>query len=325
MEGTVDFITLDDLHDDVAGCFHDNPVGPALCRSVMKTVVSILELCGFQRSLQAQGKRRLTRCLTFDPIPDSLRRLDAGREVIAGELMRATQSQNSGRVSSSGGGHPAVAVCSETLPDRRDVEDRGSYDPSPTQDITTADGQPQALAETHCDLPSHEQPSGNAPRPEHFAKDAEQPRSSETEKTETQTPSVSGLDAVHASRATDSAGLTDAPRSQPETPLLLKALVKADADTAVEMLLDDLLDDVVGEMDRLERARGVAGQRAPDESTASVAVASRYSAQRSAPVDVSSILQRLAALVQAEDQLVAKYEARRLERPPVRPRLCPHL
>jgi hypothetical protein len=109
VEGTVDFITLDDLHDDVAGCFHDNPVGPALCRSVMKTVVSILELCGFQRSLQAQGKRRLTRCLTFDPIPDSLRRLDAGREVIAGELMRATQSQNSGRVSSSGGGHPAVA------------------------------------------------------------------------------------------------------------------------------------------------------------------------------------------------------------------------
>lgn len=312
MEGLVDFITLDDLCDDVAGCFHDNPVGPAQCRSLMKTVVTILELCGFRRSLQAQGKRRLTRCLSFDPVPDSLRRLDTGREVIAGELVRATQTQNSMRDNSSERGCPAPAVCSETPPDCHKKQNRGS-DPSPTQDKTD-DKQPLALAETHCNMRSGESASsGNIfGQGDRFAKDPEQPRTSATEKTETQT-STSGLDAVHAPRPIDSVAPTDAPSI--ETTFHLKARLRPDADAAVEMLLDDLLDDVVDEMNRLHQARGVNATHESVESSSPAADASRKS-QRSIPVDVSPILQRLAALVQAEDQLVAKYEARRQERLP---------
>eukprot|EP01043_Picozoa_sp_COSAG02_P050458 COSAG02_NODE_5187_length_4558_cov_2.566495_4_plen_366_part_01 len=279
----------------------------------MKTVVTILELCGFRRGLQAQGKRRLTRCLSFDPVPESLRRLDTGREVIAGELVRAIQSQNSIRDNSSERGCLSPAVRSETPPYHHKKEDSRS-DPSPTQDTKTGDNEPLALAETHCKLRSSESASsGNTyGRGDRFAKDAEQPRTTATEKTETQT-SVSGLEAVRAPRPIDSAALVDAPSI--ETPFHLKARLRTDADVAVEMLLDDLLDDVVGEMNRLQQARGVNATHESVESSSPAADASRKS-KRSVAVDVSPLLQRLAALVQAEDQLVAKYEARRQQRPP---------
>jgi hypothetical protein len=303
MEGVVDFITLDDLQDDVAGCFRDYPVGPAECRSLMKIVVSILESSGFRRSLQAQGKRRLARCLTFDPSPDSLSSLDVGREVMADETVRARKEQNSMRAT-DGASPSALEV-------DRDETETGDFG-SPLRETTHAGkstkSQDERRQDVRLEAPPQSAPSivpteGDRSGGQTGSEQQNAPVTDQTQPSSASVPPVAMQGSLPMDTSTGILPNEDAPPLQSEMPDHLKTLLKADADAdkAVELLLDEMLDDVVDEMNRLEPAQEMAAQK---ETTQSIA-----------PVAVTPLLQRLAELAQVEDQLVAKYTGRQLERP----------
>ena len=176
---------------------------------------------------------------------------------MAGELVQDTQSKFAARhVERTWPPSAGFVLRNTTRP--RHVESHGS-DPSPTQDMKTGDEQPAALAEIHCDLRARAgvqwQRLGEMTALLRIPSNlGHQQRRRLKHRRLFGTRRYARVTAGNPSRCTNRRAAVS-----PERP-------GANADTAVEMLMDDLLDDVVGEMNRLEQTHGVAVQH--ERSTA---------------------------------------------------------
>lgn len=300
-------MTIDDLQDDLQACFREYPIGPAECRGLMKIVVSVLEASGFRRTLQAQGKQRLTRCLAFDPTVDSLSCLDATREVIAEESTRARDRQSSADT--------ATSLTNAARPSETGVEHKPAAHSDAESCVTVPSVAPEMQHSDEIVKPLGTRKETTAAQPSAGQEGpavGTEPHSSTTESQlggpemlPDPSPSESAVPAVQSqSRADPTAGRAPiAAVADSVMPEQLKARIRADADSAVDMLLDDMLDDVVVEMNRLEQAQVPVDRQ---ESGPVAAGASR------GPVvaDLTPILRRLADLAREEEELVAKYKSR---------------
>ena len=144
VDGAVDFVRFDDLVDDVAGCFNDSPMTPADCRPVLGIVVRVLQEMGFHRSLQQGGRRHLARCLSFDPSPRTLGRLETGLAVVAGLVTEADIDAES-RVSPKSGAEtkPLGTPPSALSVERESVALVAVPSPAPEEDRVDMMSQPE--------------------------------------------------------------------------------------------------------------------------------------------------------------------------------------